>query len=132
MRSFDSGLSAATLLAIDAEIFVHLIATVTIVDISHLDVPLLHFASRGDFKNVRDRFQKGANVNVQDSLGATPLIYAAGRGDLNLLRELLKHNQVNLNARKQYGPFYIALAMAVCKRGNTQVVPELGTPASQP
>lgn len=70
-----------------------------------LNVPLLHFASRGDFKNVRDRFQKGANVNVQDSHGATPLICAAGRGDLNLLRELLKHNQVNVNARKAIRSF---------------------------
>lgn len=34
--------------------------------------------------------QHGANINGQDSLGKTPLHYAAGRGSINTIRQLVK------------------------------------------
>jgi hypothetical protein len=64
---------------------------------------LLDAAANGNFTGVRSALDNGANINVQNSNGATALIYAAGRsGNLEMVRYLVERG-ADLNLRNNSG-----------------------------
>jgi ankyrin repeat protein len=59
---------------------------------------------------VRVLLRKGANVNMVDHLGNTPLIYATERGDLEIIKYLIENGADALKKNKEgLNPIQIAL-----------------------
>lgn len=76
----------------------------------------------GDFNKVKEYIQLGADVNTVDCNGYTPLIKAANKGCLNIVKYLISKG-ANVNA-KAYVRNNTALSMAI-REGHYQVVKEL-------
>ncbi len=49
---------------------------------------MLLAARKGDLMNVRGLIRRGMNVNAVDDTGRTPLIHAAEKGHLDIVKEL--------------------------------------------
>jgi ankyrin repeat protein len=71
---------------------------------------LLADASAGDVEGARALFEKGADLNAQDSFGNNALIYAAAGGHLALARWLVE-NGAQTNVRNQIGVTALRRAM---------------------
>ena len=58
-----------------------------------------------DIDGVRDCLQQGANVNAKDddSNGCTALIWASQWGNLDVVRELLDHDGIDVNFKSDSG-----------------------------
>jgi hypothetical protein len=52
---------------------------------------LMYVAKIGDLARLRWLLKRGANVNVEDTLGKTALYYACENGHFEIVRELLKY-----------------------------------------
>ncbi|KAI2497246.1 hypothetical protein MHU86_17253 [Fragilaria crotonensis] len=65
--------------------------------LSDNDVALFFNAYDGNLNKVRALLLDGANVNAQDSYGATALYIASQNGHLEVVRELLQHDNVDVN-----------------------------------
>lgn len=85
---------------------------------SRLNYLLLKHAANGDVAKVKEALEQGANINCTDAGGNTALITAMccgfmhgdgvqmmskSKAYLNIVRELLKHNQVNVNLKDESG-----------------------------
>ena len=79
---------------------------------------LLDAAERGDLDSLIAFLDEGANIEVTDQNGQTPLILAAEKGHLNIVAELLNRN-ADANARDEDG--WTAL-IAASKEGYADVV----------
>jgi protein-disulfide isomerase len=79
---------------------------------------LLEAVKNGDATAVKNSLDKGADINVRDSWGRTPLIIAAQKGDLTIVRHLLGANP-DMNAGNKNG---ITALIAASQRGNAAVV----------
>ncbi len=67
------------------------------------DPPLIHAVKKGKFNTVQYLIQfNGANVKEIDSLGNTAMVYAARKGNLEILK-LLKSADFDLNVRDDAG-----------------------------
>lgn len=62
-----------------------------------LDVWLLFAARVGDAPTVATLIGEGANVNVQDSEGSTPLMRSISRGHADVAKVLLDEPSINLS-----------------------------------
>lgn len=82
---------------------------------------LLLSAQNGAIVRISDYLREGADVNVVDLYGNTPLMLAARSGRLAVVRVLLQ-NGANIDARNAYGE--TALIQAI-HRGNPDVVQAL-------
>ncbi|HLK19883.1 MAG TPA: ankyrin repeat domain-containing protein, partial [Bryobacteraceae bacterium] len=78
---------------------------------------LMYAALYGDTRFVDLLLQKGADPNLSNDLGITPLMWAAG--DFAKTRSLVAHG-ANVNARSAYG--YTALSVAAASPGNLATV----------
>ncbi len=75
------------------------------------DVQLIEAVKAGRQPGVEELLDAGADVNQQDEQGWRPLNWAAGRGDLGVVRLLLDHGaDVFKVGRDQRTPYKIALA----------------------
>lgn len=59
-----------------------------------LDAQLLQAANQGDIDSVHRLLKEGANIEVKDQTGSTPLIIAAEHGDAAMLKLLLASGQI--------------------------------------
>jgi ankyrin repeat protein/serine/threonine protein kinase len=69
------------------------------------DVALINSAFDGNLPEVRDQLRAAgrANVNAQrESDGATALLAASYKGHVDIVRELLKHGNVDVNVKSNY------------------------------
>lgn len=87
-----------------------------------LDADFIKSASLGNLNSVQDLLQTGANVNAMDSESRTALIMASFLGHLDVVRELLKHDEVEANVLSEEG---ITALMGACLTGHLDIVREL-------
>lgn len=71
---------------------------------------LMHSGDRGNFAIMREAIAAGADLNLQDSSGATALMWASYRGYVDGVKILLQTKRVDLNLRNRGG--YTALMLA--------------------
>ena len=76
---------------------------------------------RSDINKIRDLLQRGADINGVDTWTRTPLLILARKGDesVPIIVELLKHENLDLNAKDNYG--HTALIWA-SRDGHEEVV----------
>lgn len=75
------------------------------------DWNVIEAAKSEDFRALEGLLANGAHVNEQDELGWTPLCWAAGRGDAEMIKVLLEHGaDVSLVGRDRRTPRMIAKA----------------------
>jgi ankyrin repeat protein len=75
------------------------------------DLKLIEAVKTGNSFAVTELIESGADVNQQDENGWTPLNWAAGKGDIPVLKSLLDHGaDVLKTGRDQRTPYTIALA----------------------
>ena len=94
--------------------------------VSNKDKDLMSAARRGDLETVRATLSAGADVNIRDKDGRTPLMFAAQRGDIEVARLLLQKG-ANPNLRDNDGltAYGFALLLPPGKREPVlAVVPE--------
>ena len=58
----------------------------------------LNAAKRGDISAVKREIASGVNINYSNSNGNTALIYASDKGHVQVVKELLLHPEINVNA----------------------------------
>ncbi|CAG8216876.1 unnamed protein product, partial [Penicillium nalgiovense] len=90
-----------------------------------IDPPICRAVSHGHLDMVRLLVQQGARLNVNESTVAThdtALCIAARGGDLELVRELLRHGRIDFNLRNQW--FEDPLMLAV-RGGHFSIVDAL-------
>ncbi len=68
----------------------------------------------------------GADPNVRDMLGWTPLMRAAHRGGAGLVRRLLDSPDVDVNAQNQFGTTALHIAAATGSLRNAKLLVEHG------
>jgi len=75
------------------------------------DLKLTEAVKAGNFQAVSEMIDSGADVNQQDEHGWTPLNWAAGKGDVAVVRSLLEHGADPLKlGHDERTPYLIALA----------------------
>jgi hypothetical protein len=75
------------------------------------DTKLIDAVRAGDYNEAERLIKVGADVNQQDDQGWTPLNFAAGKGDLSLVRLLVENSaDVFKVGRDRRTPYEIALA----------------------
>ena len=75
------------------------------------DLKLIEAVKAGNANAVVELIESGADVNQQDEQGWTPLNWAAGKGDIAVLKSLLNHGaDVSRVGRDERTPYMIALA----------------------
>lgn len=79
---------------------------------------LLESIRGGDLATALDLIEDGADVNIAESNGTTPLLWAVHHGDAELVRKLLKAG-ADVNAVNHYGASAIAEAAIL---GDTEVL----------
>ena len=80
---------------------------------------LLYACSKGHQGIVKKLLDEGADINIQDKIGASPLHRAAGCGRLEMVKFLLNSaNSMDLNMQDNYGntPLH-----AACEDGSVDV-----------
>lgn len=87
---------------------------------NHWDITrlLLDSAEQGSEVQVKFFITKGADVNAKDKDGVAALHYAAGRGELSMMKVLIK-NGANVNIKNNYGgktPLHYAVG-----KGNIEI-----------
>ncbi|KAJ5067251.1 hypothetical protein M0811_13121 [Anaeramoeba ignava] len=60
---------------------------------------LIYYSKKGNLKAVIDAIEKGANVNSTDEKKWSPLISASHYGRLEVVQELLKQSDIDINAQ---------------------------------
>jgi hypothetical protein len=78
---------------------------------SALDEPLIRAALRGEASGVETILNKGADINVRDSVGRTALMWAVWRDNFEIVR-LLVQRGADVNARDSNGSTALMLASA--------------------
>ncbi|WP_425385309.1 ankyrin repeat domain-containing protein [Wolbachia endosymbiont (group B) of Schoenobius gigantella] len=68
----------------------------------NLDKELLIAAEKGDLEKVRESIRRGANVNIQDRQGWTPLFWAIQKNNFNIV-ELLLDNNADIKVKDNEG-----------------------------
>ncbi|WP_341812958.1 ankyrin repeat domain-containing protein [Wolbachia endosymbiont (group A) of Cephus spinipes] len=68
----------------------------------NLDKELLIAAEKGDLEKVRESIRRGANVNIQDRQGWTPLFWAIQKNNFNII-ELLLDNSADIKVKDNEG-----------------------------
>jgi ankyrin repeat protein len=94
----------------------------------------LHFASGdGDLQAVKRLLQQGADPNAFDDLGWTPLIHAAKRGHLDVVRCLLAAGaKVDARDEARVGNTALAEVAAECSLEMAKALVEAGADPSIP
>ncbi|WP_353286446.1 ankyrin repeat domain-containing protein [Wolbachia endosymbiont (group A) of Crataerina pallida] len=77
-----------------------------------LDKELLIAAEKGDLEKVRESIRRGANVNIQDRQGWTPLFWAIQKNNFNII-ELLLDNSADIKVKDNEGwtPLHWAVSL---------------------
>ena len=76
--------------------------------------PLHRAAESGDVDKVSEILEHGEyNVNCTDSIGKTPLYYACGMGNLNVVRVLVSEYEADLSILDDDGDTVLMLAVIV-------------------
>src|SRR5438034_779548 len=79
---------------------------------------LLDAVRTGDHQGIRELLRNHADVNATQPDGSTPLILAADRNDLEVVK-LLTAAGARVNAANEYGATALFVA---CTRGNTAII----------
>ncbi len=85
------------------------------------DKDLLDAAKTGKVKMIKSLLEQGADVNVADKLGNTPLIFASKIGDTPTVDMLLAHN-ADVNKQNNAGATSLMLA---AKYGHEHIINKL-------
>ncbi len=85
-----------------------------------MDDKLLRYSAEGDHERVALLLDKGANPNVTDEYGYTPLLLAASEGKTELARLLITRG-ANVNARASSGWTAVLWASSMGYAGNGAV-----------
>lgn len=74
-----------------------------------IDAVFLKYVISGDIANAEITLEKGANINAQDSNGATALMKAVYNNDVHMVQMLMKYNpNVNIQDSSKNSPFLYA------------------------
>jgi len=93
------------------------------------DEPIFAAVKAGDLNRVRDLVQRGTSPNRQDGRKFTPLFYAAEKGDLAIIRFLVRDAGARIDEADTVGnaPLFYTV-----DRGDYQIVEELLTLGADP
>jgi ankyrin repeat protein len=86
-----------------------------------IDSDLIAATKRGDARSVHTLLDKGANANVRDIYGKTPLMWAAEKGELSIVRVLMNKG-ANINLKDKNGLTALAYAKAKGQIGITALL----------
>ncbi len=86
------------------------------------DAALIVYALKPNLERVQQLLKAGANVNARNSEGRTPLIMACIVGDLEVVRELFKHDELDANVHCKQGATALIIAS---DKGHLDIVREL-------
>lgn len=67
---------------------------------------------RGDGSVARYLISQGANVNIEDNIGRTPIFHAAASGTIDALKVLVEEGHANIHHRDKYGNTAFSIADA--------------------
>ncbi len=95
-----------------------LVLTVAPILADDLSDSLLAASLQGDLEKVQSLISQGANVNITDKDGRTPMINAAEKGQTDIVKLLLE-KKVLLNVKTKTGESPLILA---AQNGNTEIV----------
>ncbi len=84
-----------------------------------LNSKLLRGASQGNVKEVKEALGQGAYVNCKTEFGNTPLILATVRRKFNVVKLLLSHPEIYIDAKNRYGDNALKIAE---KNGDVQII----------
>ena len=85
----------------------------------------LHDAvKQGDFKRVVRLVNKGADINEKDSVGSTPLFWAAGIGNIEITQYLISKG-ADVNADFEYGGLPLTAAVVGGSNEHMKIIPLL-------
>lgn len=77
------------------------------------DIQLINSVKAADHSTMRELIKAGVDINQQDEQGWTPLNWAAGKGDIEMVRMLVENGADILKVgRDMRTPYMIALAAA--------------------
>jgi tankyrase len=82
---------------------------------------LIDASKDGDLEKARRSLEKGANVNVKNILGVTPLIFASSRGHEDIVSLLLEKG-ADVNAKTYWGCGQNAPLHNACSEGHRDVM----------
>lgn len=76
---------------------------------NNIDGAFLQHAVTGDIENAEILLKKGANINAQNSNGATALMIAVYNNDINMVKMLMQYGpNVNIQDKSKNSPFLYA------------------------
>ncbi len=104
--------------------YIKYIEGISIPDKSDWDKYLLGSAKDHDFKNVVRALDNGANINVQDDVGNTPLIIAAHGGNKKIVSKLIALG-ANVNIVNNYNSTALSLSLNNGSENIKEIVAEL-------
>ena len=84
-------------------------------DIEHREVqkrsPLYYAASKGEIEITSYLISKGVDVNAKTAMGRCALLKAIWNGQLELVKTLLKHPEINIDVKDSSGrtPLHMAV-----------------------
>ena len=80
------------------------------------------YAEKGDLEGLKRELANGVDVNSQDDMGDTALIWAIVNGHTEIADELLKQPNINVNIKNKYGNTALIWAN---REGHIEIVKEL-------
>ena len=92
------------------------------IDKERLNRRLLYAAVRDDIVRLKNALKDGADINARGRHGRTPLIWAAAKGNLDIVIFLLEQEGINVKAKARTGKNAL---ISAAERGHNAIVERL-------